>query len=217
MRKKAADGPASHVPDPVQNWTGTHPTEEHRAPSVITVAPRPRHAAARGVEGQADLEQAIPTVAQDPSVVARDRLQDVDAFSVSTTRSRREESEEARTVDPSYSEISWAAMFDHFLEQRGEDRQKLIDKGSITYLGESFPLALLIEDFRDGENLRLHHAGPPLQDTNSPNPRHYGRSHPPHMAQDDIEYLKAKGAFDYPSTELLSALVDLLLDKIFPL
>ncbi|KAI7718733.1 hypothetical protein KC353_g3547 [Hortaea werneckii] len=220
MRKKAADGPASHVPDPAQTWTGTHSTEGHRAPSIINVAPRPRHAATtttRGVQGQADLEQAIPAEAQDSSFASRNRLRDVDALSLSTDRSRREDSEEARTVDPSYSEISWAAMFDHFLEQRGEDRQKLIDKGSITYLGESFPLALLIEDFHDGENLRLHHAGPPLQDSNSPNPRHHGRLHPPHMAQDDIEYLKAKGAFDYPPTDLLSALVDFLLDKIFPL
>jgi hypothetical protein len=41
----------------------------------------------------------------------------------------------------SYREISWTTMFDHFLEGR-KHGEAVIDKCSITYLGESFPSPL---------------------------------------------------------------------------
>lgn len=66
------------------------------------------------------------------------------------------------SVSSSYREMPWSAMFDHFLNMR-QDRshREFIDKASITYLGESFPLAIILEDFREGGMPKLHHPAPP--------------------------------------------------------
>ncbi|KAL4862500.1 hypothetical protein BDV12DRAFT_202996 [Aspergillus spectabilis] len=61
----------------------------------------------------------------------------------------------------SYRDISWSAMFDHFLNTRRTEKNS-IDKCSITYLGESFPLAIVLDDLNEGSRLKLHHPGPPV-------------------------------------------------------
>lgn len=115
----------------------------------------------------------------------------------------------------SYREISWATMFDHLLESRlrGED---VVDKGSITYLGESFPLAIVLEDLRGGKGQpRLHHPGPPCpatEDTHVPQD-----VHPLHMLPEEITFLEAKKAFELPDRKTLDALVDVFLTRIYPL
>ena len=115
----------------------------------------------------------------------------------------------------SYREISWATMFDHLLESRlrGED---VVDKGSITYLGESFPLAIVLEDLRGGKGQpRLHHPGPPCPATED---SHVPQDvHPLHMLPEEITFLEAKKAFELPDRKTLDALVDVFLSQIYPL
>jgi hypothetical protein len=115
----------------------------------------------------------------------------------------------------SYREISWATMFDHLLESRlrGED---VVEKGSITYLGESFPLAIVLEDLRGGKGQpRLHHPGPPCpatEDLYEPQD-----VHPPHMLPEEITFLEAKKAFELPDRKTLDALVDVFLTQVYSL
>lgn len=61
----------------------------------------------------------------------------------------------------SYQHISWSAMFDHFLDNL-ENGRDLIDKCSITYLGESSPLTIVLGGLKDGSRRKLHHLGPPF-------------------------------------------------------
>ncbi|THY19418.1 hypothetical protein D6D00_07700 [Aureobasidium pullulans] len=117
------------------------------------------------------------------------------------------------TSTSSYREITWATMFDHLLEShlRGED---VVEKGSITYLGESFPLAIVLEELngRNGRP-RLHHPGPPCPVSEELNlPRD---THPGHMLPEEIIFLEAKKAFESPVTKTLDALVETFLTRVF--
>ncbi|THX26728.1 hypothetical protein D6D10_09641 [Aureobasidium pullulans] len=117
------------------------------------------------------------------------------------------------TSTSSYREITWATMFDHLLEShlRGED---VVEKGSITYLGESFPLAIVLEELngRNGRP-RLHHPGPPCPVSEELTlPRD---THPGHMLPEEIIFLEAKKAFESPVTKTLDALVETFLTRVF--
>lgn len=128
------------------------------------------------------------------------------------------ESNMSLTSTASYREISWTAMFDHFLNGREREGTDIIDKCSITYLGESFPLALILQDCTADGAPRLHHAGPPLEDSSTPAAVKLPNvQHPPHMASEDIDFLQAKDAFAYPSDEILTALVSTFLERVYPL
>ena len=61
----------------------------------------------------------------------------------------------------SYRDISWSSMFDHFINSR-QDRPEFVDKCSITYLGESFPLAIVLKDLNENGRPKLHYPGPPF-------------------------------------------------------
>lgn len=115
----------------------------------------------------------------------------------------------------SYRDISWAAMFDHFLEGQ-HNGEGAVDKCSITYLGESFPLAIVLKDLRGGAGPpKLHHPGPPCPENDGQDePRMH---HPPYMRPEDIAFLEAKKAFETPNRETLDALVGVFLSRVFPI
>lgn len=115
----------------------------------------------------------------------------------------------------SYREISWTTMFDHFLEGR-KHGETVIDKCSITYLGESFPLSIVLKDLRDGGKQKLHYPGPPCPESDG-NIDTTQRNHPHHMLREDIAALEAKGTFEAPEKTILDALVSVFLDRVFPL
>lgn len=107
-------------------------------------------------------------------------------------------------------------MFDHLLEgqQKGED---VVDKCSITYLGESFPLAIVLKDLRGGRGpTQLHHSGPPC-----PAPEELVEAqslhHPPYMRPEEIAFLEAKKAFEVPDSRTLGALIEVFLHRVLPL
>ena len=133
------------------------------------------------------------------------------------------ESNELATQQPSpdatsgsaYREISWSTMFNHFLDGRQKPTRGEIDKCSITYLGESFPLALVLEDLQDGGKTHLHHPGPPLR-CNTPETTSQ-RPHPTHLLEEDMICLRRKKAFDYPDQATYDALITTFLDVFFPL
>jgi hypothetical protein len=122
------------------------------------------------------------------------------------------------TSRTSYREISWAAMFDHFLDSRRRDqRRSSIDKCSITYLGESFPLSMVLDDFKENGKPRLHHPGPPLLDANDRTELPSDGSHPSHMQPEDVAFLQAKEAFESPPLDILDALFNSFMDRVYPL
>ena len=123
----------------------------------------------------------------------------------------------APSTSPSYREVSWSAMFDHFLESHQNDRRDVIDKCSITYLGESFPLALVLGDVQDGGKTRLHHPGPPLQDTQTPATTSSQRVLPTHLLREDINCLESKKCFDKPRVDVFESLINTFLDTYFPI
>ena len=116
----------------------------------------------------------------------------------------------------SYRDISWSAMFDHFLDSRQRHSRDVVDKCSITYLGEPFPLALVLEDLQDGGRTRLHHAGPPLEQAEATSESSEG-VHPPHLLPEDMNCLNSKKAFEYPDHDTYNALMTTFLDVFFPL
>ncbi|KAI7171196.1 hypothetical protein KC316_g10005 [Hortaea werneckii] len=108
-------------------------------------------------------------------------------------------------------------MFDHFLDSRQNHRQDVVDKCSITYLGESFPLALVLDDLKDGDKTRLHHRGLPMDASASPGDPSSTSPHPLHVRPEEIAFLKAKHAFELPERPILDALMDVFLNKFYPL
>lgn len=118
--------------------------------------------------------------------------------------------------ESSYREIRWASMFENLLDRqlKGEE---FVDKCSITYLGESFPLGIVLRDLvGGGRRPQLHHPGPPYplnEDVNKPQ----SLSHPPYMQPEDIAYLEAKKAFELPDKKNFDLLVGVFLDRVFPL
>ncbi|PLN76233.1 hypothetical protein BDW42DRAFT_197309 [Aspergillus taichungensis] len=104
-------------------------------------------------------------------------------------------------------------MFDHFLNHR-ENRKEWIDKCSITYLGGSFPLAIVLGGLNDGSRPKLHHLGPPFPGSHGNAPF---QSQPAHMRPEDLIYLRAKGVFSLPDKTHLDALVSVFLDHVYPL
>lgn len=117
----------------------------------------------------------------------------------------------------SSNEVSWVAMFDRFLEHQGHDTGGSIDKYSITYLGETFPVALLLQDLREGRTPRLHYPGSQFRDTNLPYSRDSSRTHPSHVLPEELAYLTAKRAFAYPASDLLANLLGILFERVLPL
>ena len=110
-------------------------------------------------------------------------------------------------------------MFDHFLDNRKRDRRTHIDKCSIVYLGESFPLSIVLEDLKEGGGPRLHHPGPPLDEALPKSQRSSDRApdHPAHMLPEDLDFLNAKQAFTYPPQDILNALVSTFLERVYPI
>lgn len=115
----------------------------------------------------------------------------------------------------SYRGMSWSAMFNHFLD-RVKTNQPVIDKCAITYLGESFPLALVLEDLQDGGGrTRLHHPGPPLEDGSGGTTNQ--RPHPAHLLEEDMICLNRKASFEKPDQATYEALIATFLDVVYPL
>lgn len=108
----------------------------------------------------------------------------------------------------SYRDISWSAMFDYFLNNR-ENGQDYIDKCSITYLGESFPLAFVL-----GHPPKLHHLGPPFPRAQTYVP---SQTQPTHMPPEELEYLRSKGVFNLPEKSHLDTFISVFLDRVYPL
>ncbi|PYH75698.1 hypothetical protein BO82DRAFT_298061 [Aspergillus uvarum CBS 121591] len=174
-----------------------------------------------------DVAAPFPTGSSAPNLGSRtiDHAHPQTGFGTSSSQVRSQEGPRASEPAPthvaaeapgdgsSYHQISWSAMFDHFLNNR-ENGQDWIDKCSITYLGESFPLSIVLGGSKGDSRPRLHHLGPPLPTALGNTPF---QSQPTNMLSEDLEYLRAKGVFNPPEKAHLNALISIFLDHVYPL
>ncbi|KAL3445137.1 fungal-specific transcription factor domain-containing protein [Aspergillus insuetus] len=167
----------------------------------------PTAAAATTIRSESQAEVANPAISP--------------AISCSTQTS----ASSAATVS-SYRELTWTALFRHLVDSdrvvTGDSSDELIDKCAITYLGESFPLSMVLDSIADRSQPVLHHAGPKLppncasgSDEAGGGPLNTSTSQL--LSTDDMQWLRAKGAFEYPAPQLLDGLVSAFVERFFPL
>ncbi|PLB44822.1 hypothetical protein P170DRAFT_415585 [Aspergillus steynii IBT 23096] len=118
-------------------------------------------------------------------------------------------------ITSNYRDISWSTMFDHFLNSR-TDGKDFVDKCSITYLGESFPLAIVLDDLNEGGRPKLHHPGPPFPESEQLTDRS-SQNQSTHILPEDLEFLRTKGVFEYPDKSQLGVFLDVFLERVYPL
>jgi hypothetical protein len=112
-------------------------------------------------------------------------------------------------------DASWSAVFEGLL-QRHQNREAVVDKCSIAYVGEAFPLGIILDGSKSGTGRPvLHHPGPlPTSGMTTMSP---DTAHPTDLPPEDIAFLEAKQAFSAPSEETLDALISVFIDKFVPL
>lgn len=111
-----------------------------------------------------------------------------------------------------HRDASWSTVFEGLLRRR-EYEQANLDKCSISYVGEAFPLGIVSRS--GSERPLLHHTGP------APEPGATGStsrtSHPDGIPPEDISYLEAKQAFKAPPDEILDVLIAVFMERVYPL
>ncbi|KIW30399.1 uncharacterized protein PV07_06144 [Cladophialophora immunda] len=119
------------------------------------------------------------------------------------------------TLSP-YPDVSWASTFDPFLKTRKSPPDDRSNRFSITYLDESFPLSLVLQDQGHGTKPQLHYLTPakPEPPGHPPSSDHH---HPAHVPPKDIEFLQTRGCFELPNPEILDMLLNTFLDRVYPL
>ncbi|KAE8423565.1 fungal-specific transcription factor domain-containing protein [Aspergillus pseudocaelatus] len=124
----------------------------------------------------------------------------------------REEPRLFQQLNACKEDISWSSIFESLLEPRCQTHA--VDKASITYLGESFPLATVLEDLRREGRLQLHHPGP--AQTRSPVPSPATNSHQSHLSDADTSFLQSKGAFQLPPPACGDVLFNTFVERVYP-
>lgn len=111
-------------------------------------------------------------------------------------------------------DASWSTVFENLLQRR-EHGEELVDKGSIAYVGEAFPLGIILDGPRNrtGRPL-LHHSELGL--TSEANTVSHVTTTAHNLLPEDIAFLETKQTFTAPSDRTLDALIRLFLDRFFP-
>ena len=107
-------------------------------------------------------------------------------------------------------EPSWAAVFETLFDS--ERHNSVTENATITFLGESFPLAHLLDGIaqRGGIHM-LHPAATPEQIL------HSRQDCPAHLSDEDIRYLAGKGCLSMPPQNHLDALLPTFVERVYPL
>lgn len=111
-----------------------------------------------------------------------------------------------------HRDASWSTVFEGLLQRR-EYGQAILDKCSISYIGEAFPLGIVS---RTGtERPLLHHSQPAPESGTAGSAT--CTSHPDGIPSEDISYLEAKQAFKAPPDETLDVLIAAFMERVYPL
>ncbi|KAL4885471.1 hypothetical protein BJY04DRAFT_214269 [Aspergillus karnatakaensis] len=104
---------------------------------------------------------------------------------------------------------SLSAMFEDFLGQAGRED---LCKAKLVLFGEPSPLTFALQ-LRPDRNAGLHDPSERVDSLVVVEEN----IHPKHLAAHDIDLLKAKGAFIYPSTEIMDEMITIFLDRFYPI
>ncbi|KAF5615255.1 fungal specific transcription factor [Fusarium sp. NRRL 25303] len=100
-------------------------------------------------------------------------------------------------------------MFESFLKQQ---HQGTPGRSGIVLPGEPSPLTFALGEFQHRYGRGLHHVGRQIEERASVAEAEHG-VHPPHLAECDIAWLKAKGAFDHPDDGISDTLLRVYLER----
>lgn len=109
-------------------------------------------------------------------------------------------------------DASWSTVFEGLIQRR-DHGQTSLDKCSISYVGEAFPLGIVSRS--GNERPLLHHTGPAPEPGATRTGTH--TSHPVSISPEDIAYLEAKQAFKAPPDEILDILIAVFMERVYPL
>ncbi|KAH6619910.1 fungal-specific transcription factor domain-containing protein [Boeremia exigua] len=118
------------------------------------------------------------------------------------------------STDSRQHDASWSTMFEGVLNRH--DQRAAVDKRTIAYVGEAFPLNIILDGARGGTGRPvLHHSGP----THTPATTHAPSqaAHPTEIPPEEISYLEAKQAFTAPPDAILDVLITVFMERVFPL
>ncbi|KAF9893043.1 hypothetical protein FE257_012454 [Aspergillus nanangensis] len=107
---------------------------------------------------------------------------------------------------------SLSTMFEDFLGQAGH---RNLCKAKLVLFGEPSPLTFALQLRRD-MNSELHDANQRILTSDSLAVVEEN-VHPKHLLPHDVECLKAKGAFIYPESNILDEMINVFLDRFYPL
>ena len=181
----------------------TQPNDEY--PNTAKSRSMRANGAPRGNVRSANLEESYSSVSVDSLVVN-------DSASSESPPAPQVSSRVTR-VRPKTKASSLMKMFEDYLEQQNEGA---LGKQEIVLPGEPSPLTFALEEFQRGRNPRLHDAQSNISDSTSINTFEHN-VHPSHLDADDITYLKAKGAFEYPENTIADAFMNAYLENFHPL
>lgn len=174
------------------------------SPTVVASDPTATHGISEQPLQAADDENGAPS--DGPPSVSRV----ASMFNLTTPESQQSDTSRSTSRD-----VTWTSMFEHVLNsRRDQDRQTAIDKCAITYLGETFPLAAVMEQLKQEGRVQLHHPGPPVVDEFSGVSGE--QQHPHHVPSEDLAFLRAKGAFTHPDSDMLTAFTSTFWSRVYP-
>jgi len=201
----------------MQSRRGIYARKQRRPPQQHPANPPADQPTTQGGSNSSRAGSDTVTYAADAAVAADAPVTERTATSLPPPSATKDPSSVESTGNPSsYRDISWATTFDHLLERYHNGRDAL-SKHSITYIGEAFPLGIVLKDLQGGVHRPLlHHPGPPcaVQDVAADQPR---PSHPPGMRAEEIAFLESKQVFTAPSEETVDALINVFFERVFPL
>lgn len=110
-------------------------------------------------------------------------------------------------------ESSLVEMFEAFLKSQSEGSPR---RPGIVLLGEPSPLTFALGELQHTQDRGLHDVSGQINESTSTAVSEQD-VHPSHLAECDIVYLKAKGAFDYPDNATFEPLFRSYIERFHPL
>lgn len=115
------------------------------------------------------------------------------------------------SLDSRPNDASWSTVFEGILDPRAH--RAAVDKCSIAYVGEAFPLGIISRN-STGRPL-LHVSGPTPTATTAQSSSQ--TTHPTGLPSEEVSYLEAKEAFTAPPDAVLDVLIAVFMERVFPL
>lgn len=114
---------------------------------------------------------------------------------------------------------SLTSMFERYLEQQSQNPEDATAKCGIIFMSGASPLTFALEEVQGGNNTvntALHDAGSHFAKSSDAETAEVD-AHPSHLSPQDISYLKVKGAFERPKSEVSEAMVAAFVERYYPL